>query len=35
LLAQETISGDEVRALAAAGRPAMPIALPGGHPIAG
>ena len=35
LLAQETITGDEVRALAAAGRAAMPIALPGGHPIAG
>jgi cell division protease FtsH len=35
LLAQETITGDEVRALAAAGRPPLPIAPPGGHPIAG
>ena len=36
LLAQETVTGDEVRALAAvAGRAPMPIALPGGHPTAG
>jgi cell division protease FtsH len=33
LLAKETISGDELRALAAAGRDPLPIA--GGHPIAG
>ena len=35
LLAQETITGDEVRALAAAGRAPVPIAPPGGHSIAG
>jgi len=35
LLAEETITGDEVRALAAAGRAPQPIALPAGHPIAG
>jgi cell division protease FtsH len=36
LMEHETITGDEVRALAAStGRAPVPIALPGGHPIAG
>jgi cell division protease FtsH len=36
LLARETITGDEVRALAAAaGRTPLPAAQPGGHPMAG
>ena len=35
LLAQETITGDEVRALAAAGRAPLPIAPPGGQSMPG
>jgi cell division protease FtsH len=35
LLAHETITGDEVRALAAAERAPLPIALPSGHPLSG